>query len=400
MRLWGDTMTQAGLAPDFVIAARRQQQVAQLLRHQNADGGFASLRGGDSTMEATAAALTALGPDASDIVKPAKDLAIGWIRQRLANTWFDASARAPRAAAYAALAAADAIDAASLHYFSDTSATSSLPAIAEANIAAAFKHIHDPNAAAFWIKKMLDEDKPAKTIPLLNALAATDALSSDDVHAAMAKMTDDIRKGAPVDPQEAAGLLRAIATDNADAGKGRVLTGDETRAVSGVLVIRMPETAASASNGDAQPLSVTYVAEGKAAPVSGPAVTRHIYRMNGVELSPPAKPMRGEIYMVELKGAIPDLPDNAQLLLQDGDANALRPVGCPLSMKMDAPAFIPWFTTGGLTPLSSCEFSVHELSVVLAPASDDVSAFSVVYFAHIDAASVTDIPPARLRLAK
>ncbi|MGB9152602.1 MAG: hypothetical protein WCD70_05895 [Alphaproteobacteria bacterium] len=400
LRLWGEPLAQSGFAPDFLIAARRQEQLTRLLRHQNPDGGFAATSGSDSTMEDTASALTALGPDTSDIVKPAKNLAVAWLKQRLANTWFNDKEREPRAAAYAALAAADAIDAASLHYFSDISAPNPVPPIAEANIAAAFKHIHDPNAAAFWIKKMLDENKGVKTIPLLNALAATDALSSDDVHAAMAAMTDALRHGTKPDIKDAAELLRAIATDNADAGKARLTIGNETRNVSGVLALRLSDAGfAAARNDDSQLLSITYVSE-VAAHISNSAVARHIYRMNGVELSSSEKPIRGETYVVELKGTAPDLSDNEQILLQDGGANALRPIGCPISAKMDVPSFVPWLTMSDITPTFACEFSAHAVNVIVGPTDNDKAAFSVVYFAHIDAASPADIPPPRLRVLK
>ena len=371
----------------------------RLLRRQNADGGFAALRDGESTMEDTAAALTALGPDMSDAAKPAKALAIGWIKQRLANTWFNEKERDARAAAYAALAAADAIDPSSLHYFSDTSATLHLPVIAEANIAAAFKHIRDPDAAAFWIKKMLNENPHDQSVGLLNALAATDALSSDDVHAAMAAMTEALRKDNAVDIKDAAGLLRAIATDNADAGKGRVTAANETHNVTGVMVLRLAD-AGTARNDDAQPLAVTFVAEAKKVQMAKPGVTRHIYRMNGVELQPPAKPLRGEAYMVELKGSLPDINDDEKFLLQEEGGIALRPIGCPLPGKLETPAFIPWFTMKGLTPTADCEFSAHALNVVLTPEEDADGSFSVVYFAMIDAGSIADLPAPQLRILK
>lgn len=400
MRQWAGTLAQSGFVPDFLIAARQQEKLMQMLRHQNADGGFGAMRGEESTLEDTAAALTALGPDVSEPAKPARDLAVNWVKQRLANTWLNEKEREGRAAAYAALATANAIEPSSLHYFSDTSATLRLPPVAEANIAAAFKAIHDPDAAAFWIKKMLDENGSIKTIPLLNALAATDALSSDDVHAAMAAMTDALRRGKPVDVKDAAALLRAIATDNTDAGKGRLTMGGETRDVTGVLALRLSDAAtALAHNEEAQSLSVTLVAE-KNTPVSDTAVTRHIYRMNGVELSASAKPLRDEPYMIELKGAVPDLAGNEKILLQDGAANMLRPIGCPLSAKGDAPPFIPWFTTQHLAATDDCEFSPHEMNAVLAPTDNENAAFSLVYFAYIDAASAADIPPPRLRILK
>ena len=405
LRLWHDTLVQTGLAPDFWIAARMQEQVAQLLRHQNPDGGFAPYRGGESAMNDTAAALTALGADMSEQAKPAKTLAIGWLKQRLANTWLDEKERAPRAAAYAALAAADAIEPASLHYFSDTSALGTLPPIAKANIAAAFKHIRDPDAAAFWVKKMLDEDRGPKAIPLLNALSATDALSSDDVLAATSAMAQTLRHATSPNLLDAASLLRTIAANAANAGKWKVANGKETREISGVLTLRAGDPLFAAyRNSDTRPLSVTWVSEDEAPSPSsalprGASLARHVYRLNGVELSPSAKPVRGEIYMVELKGTSSAASEDAPLLLQEG-GNGVRPMGCPLSAKLDTLSFIPWFTTRSLTPLRACEFSPHALNVVLTPPENDNVSFSVVTFAHIDAPSVAEIPLPTLRVLK
>ncbi|MDR3424029.1 MAG: hypothetical protein P4M13_02980 [Alphaproteobacteria bacterium] len=402
LRLWKPVLAQTGLAPDFLIDARRQEQVEQMLRHQNPDGGFAPWRGADSSMDDTAAALTALGPDDSALAKPAKELAIGWLKQRLANTWVDEKERAPRAAAYAALAAADAVDPASLHYFSDTSATAPLPPLAEAHIAAAFKHIHDPDAAAFWIKKMLDENGSAQTVPLLNALAATDALPQGAVQAAMTQMAESLRRGQAPDLEDAAALLRAVSVDSANAGKGKRTNGKEIRDVSGVQVLRASDALAS-RNADAQPLFVsriTPVKEKALMPLpQGASITRHIYRLNGVELAAPAKAARGEIYMIELKGTLPPVAKGERILVQDG-GSGMRPLDCPLPPKLDTLSFIPWFTPRGLSPITACELSPREMSAVLAPSENDSPAFTLVTFARIDAASITDLPPPEARVLK
>jgi|GEM_PF-4518724 hypothetical protein len=398
LRLWRDTMDQAGIAPDFITDARERGYLARLLRHQNSDGGFAPYRGGDSTMEDTAVALVALGAASSKQAEPAKNLAIAWIKQRLSNTWFDEKERSSRAAAYAALAAADAIDPASLHYFSDTGATISLPPVTEAQIAAAFKRINDPDAAAFWIKKMLDENGRLRTIPLLNALTATDALPSDDVLAATSEMGDALRSGSVPEIKDAAALLRAIAANSALAGKGRIAGKNETRAISGVLALRGGDAPAYRSD-DTQLLYETFVSEADSLPLPHKAsLSRRIYRLNGIDLSPSAKPSRGEIYLVEIKGEIPTAAKGAPVLVQQ-NGNELRPVGCPLSPQLDTLSFIPWLTTHGLTPFSACEFSFHEIDVVLAP-SGDKSAFSIIFPARIDTQAISDVPMPKLRVLK
>jgi uncharacterized protein YfaS (alpha-2-macroglobulin family) len=407
LRLWGDTLAQSGFAPDIAIDARRQEWLMQLLNRQNTDGGFAAMLGGESTMVDTGAALTALGPDKSALGASTRALAVQWIQQRLSNTWVDEKERSDRAGAYAALAAADAIDPASLHYFSDTSANGDLPPIAEANIAAAFKHIHDPDAAAFWIKKMLDTNGSTKTIALLSALASTDALSSDDVHAAMREMVDLLRRGTAPSIADVAGLLGAIHADNDDAGDWRVTASGQTRGTSGVMVVPLNNaTAMALRNGDAGNLWITTVAAAQRAPSDQPAgvsITRHIYHLNGVELAQQGKPARGETYIVELKGIVPIVGPGEQILVHDGSVSALRPIGCPLSPKLDAPAFIPWFMPRDLTFITHCEKMPYEVNVLLAAnntANEPSTDFNLVYFAHIDAASISSLVPPRVRLLK
>ena len=217
-------------------------------------------------------------------------------------------------------------------------------------------------------------------------------------------MAEDINHGKQPAIQDVAGLLRALFTDAANAGKIKVGTSD---AAAGIAVIRQPANA-QALNNDTQALSVTSIALNAVPPAGKKAPTRHIYRLNGVELSAPAKPMRGEIYMVELGGSLPsattDMSADAlakaggRILLQESNDGSLRPVGCPMVSKMDTPAFIPWFTTHNLTPYSLCAFSPHSLNVVLTP--DDGDVFSTVYFAYIDAPSLAAIPTARLRILR
>jgi hypothetical protein len=401
LRLWRDTIDQAGIAPDFMTTAREKEYLAQLLRHQNPDGGFAPYRGGESAMDATAVAVIALSARNSGLADPARNLAVAWLKQRLANTWFDETERAQRAAAYAALAAADVLDPASLHYFSDTSASISLPAVAEAHIAAAFKRIKEPNAAAFWIKKMLDENGRQRTISLLNALSATDALSSDDVLAATAEMGAALRAGAAPEIKDAAALLRTIAINNAVAGKGRIANKEGSRPVFGVLALPF-SNAASYLNDDAQPLYITSVLEADTEPTSllrGASLERRVFRLDGVELSPESQLAQGEIHLVAIKSKMPSSIQNARILIQEG-GNGLRPIGCPLSKELDMQSIVPWLTSREMTPIISCEFSPLGINVVLPSPENEPLSFSAVYFARVDARTIADIPLPRLQILK
>ncbi|MFA5040350.1 MAG: hypothetical protein WC464_01785 [Bdellovibrionales bacterium] len=401
LRLWRDTIDHIGIAPDFMTSAREKAYLAQLIRHQNPDGGFAPFRGKESSLNDTSAALRALGPSALKEAAPAKERAIVWIKQQLSNSWIDEKERTPRAAAYAALAAADAVDPASLHYFSDTCATSSLPAVAEANIAAAFKRIKEPDAAAFWIKKMLDENDGEKTIPLLNALASTDALSSDDVLAAMAETGAAMRVGNVPEIKDAAALLRAVAVNNALSGKGRIANKEGSRPVTGVLALRTEDSAAYI-NDDDEPLYATPVTESEISFVSrarGASLTRKVFRLDGVELPPESQPARGEFHLVAIQGDLSSGTKGAPILVQDG-GNGLRPNGCPLSDKLDTQPIVPWLSLSDMTPVATCEISPFGIDMVFSPPDSYPFSFSAVFFARIDAQAMTDIPLPKLRILK
>jgi uncharacterized protein YfaS (alpha-2-macroglobulin family) len=400
LRHWRDTIHQAGIAPEFISSAREDAFLRQMLSHQNKDGGFSAYRGaGESTIRATAAAVTALGP--LQTAEPAKKMAINWLKQRLANTWFDESEREERASAYAALAAANAMDASSLHYFSDTSASRRLSPVADAQIAAAFKQIREPDAAAFWIKKMLDENGRLKTISVLNALAATDALSSDDVIAATAEMAALLKNRGVPEIKETAALLRVIATNNMLAGKIRIASDKDSRVGSGVLALPVNDASAYRNNSNEQ-LHVTLVDEdpsGTSIVSLGTSVTRHIYRLNGVELTPGTRPARGEIYLVHLKGEVAAGAKGMPILVQSGGVG-LRPVGCPLSPQLGTLSFIPWLSSHELSPFAACEYTPHQINVVLPGSENEKHAFSIAYFARVDVPSISELAQPQLRLLK
>ncbi len=385
LKTWEFAIDQIGMAPAFAAAARRQSRFAQLLGYQNPDGGFGPLRDSESTMEDTAFALEALSVGSTESGAAAKNLAISWLKQRLANTWFEEKERNSRAAAYAALARAEALDAASLHYFSDVSATSALSPKAHAQLAAAFKKTKDPNAAAFWIKKMLSDHGQLRTPSVLSALAQTDALSSDDVLATMAETAEGLHRGERPSLKEAASLLGAIAANNINAGKSKLSSGSESRDFWNIFVLRGGDPALpNYQNADSDMLYLTAVhrsAPAKAAPRAG-VVMRRIYRMNGVELQLPAKPIKGEAYLIGLEGKIPPKSKGKALIVQDG-GNGLRPKGCALSKQLNALSFIPWFTAANLTKTYSCVFSAHHIGFAVLPVENDETV-SAAYFGFID----------------
>lgn len=399
LRTWGGVLAQTGLAPDHFIAARHDAWLAQLLKRQNADGGFGRMRGEDSAIADTAAAVTGLAAEESPTAQPAREKAVAWLRQKLSNTWFDENEREARAAIYAALAAARAQDVPSLHYFSDTSLNARLSPEAQASLAAAFKQIRAFDAAAFWVKKLLAEKGGGYSPALLGALSATDALSSDETRKAAAAMAAAIAAGQTPDFVDAASVLRALAADNDNADKAHIILDGKERGFHDAWAIRADDPAfAKLSNADPQPLYVTFAKE-TVRPAKRAAVTRRLYRLNGVELSPQTKPSRGETYMVELTGDVPPLDNDAQLLIHDQSDTDLRPLGCALSPKLHTLSFIPWFSTNDLTPVTTCETTAFALDAALQPAPDSKT-FRMVYFARLEGKAAADFLPAAARIVK
>ncbi len=401
LKSWEGTLEQVGIAPGYAVAARRQKQMQQLLTYQNKDGGFGPYRDSESTIEGTSAALEAL--TSYERTLPAKNLAIAWLKQRLANSWFEEKERNARAAAYAALARANAADRAGLHYFADISSTAALSPEAEANIAAAFKFIKDHDASAFWIKKMIEDNGKLRTPAVLNALSTTDALSSDDVISSMNEMGQAIRSALRPELKDAAGLLRAVAANNENAGKSRLLNGKELREFLNVLVLKGNESVLQAyRNDDPEPLFMTIISQTQ--PSSSKAshddvMVRRLYRMNGVEVSSPAKPVTGELYLIGLEGKLPRGAKGKSFVVEDG-GNWIRPKSCVLSRQMNTLSFIPWFTVGNLSKTSHCIYSDHEINFIVAPTTNDEGTFSTAYFAYIDSQSVAELPPPKMRLLK
>jgi hypothetical protein len=399
LRLWGGVIAQTGLVPDIYVAARHDAWLAQLLKRQNADGGFGQMRGEDSSIADTAAAVRGLAAEESATAQPARDKAVAWLKQKLSNTWFDENEREARAAIYAALAAARAQDVPSLHYFSDTSLNARLSPEAQASLAASFKQIRAFDAAAFWVKKLLAEKGEGYSPALLGALAATDALSSDETRKAAADMATALAAGKTPDFVDAAAVLRALAADNDNAGKAHIILDGKERGFHDAWAIRAADPAfAKLANADPQPLYATFVKE-TARPAKRATVTRRLYRLNGVELSPQTKPAHGETYMVELTGDVPPLDNGAQLLIHDQSGTDLRPLGCALSPKLHTLSFIPWFSTNDLTPVATCETTAFALDAALQPAADSKT-FRMVYFARLEGKAAADFLPATARIVK
>ncbi|MDE2030128.1 MAG: hypothetical protein KGI97_06150, partial [Alphaproteobacteria bacterium] len=181
-------------------------------------------------------------------------------------------------------------------------------------------------------------------------------------------------------------------------GKWKLATGKKTRDMAGIYAVRLNAAALTLRNGGAQPLTVTFAARGEAPrvkPVASIAAVRRIYRINGVALSPQARPAPGETYIVEVKGRLPALKDGVKILLHDGAGAALRPVSCALPKKLDTLSFLPWLDARTLSFLDACAFTPYGIDAALSP---DGGTFRIAYFAHIDADSAAALPPPDMRV--
>jgi uncharacterized protein YfaS (alpha-2-macroglobulin family) len=165
LRLWQDGIVHANMSSLAQLEALKNQLLIRLILRQNSDGSFSPMPAADASMESTSVAVIALSHIDQPFVKPVIDEATNWLRHKLENSWFDEHQRSSRAIAYAALAAADRLDVASLHYFADTSVDKSLPTLAAAELAFAFAKINDRDKTQFWLE-MAHPKKNPSPIPL------------------------------------------------------------------------------------------------------------------------------------------------------------------------------------------------------------------------------------------
>jgi uncharacterized protein YfaS (alpha-2-macroglobulin family) len=394
LRLWRDVILAAGLMSDMMFEARRRDLLLRLLARQKADGSFPSLSDDESELINSSAALIALAPlsqmspmpDGLLATKPAVDQTVTWLHDRLSNTWFDEKERVERAKAYAALAIADRLDMASLHYFSDTSAGKDLPALASVQLAAAFALNGDRDASQFWLNKAnIQKGSSDIAPPLLTLLAQNPFIAPHDLLRALEKLSHDNAQQSASGFGERVAFLRALWNVTNRAGTWNVTLNNVEQNAHTVLVAGIPERNPSFTvrNPMDRPLFlVTLRATPKAAPPSA-TLTRHIYRMNGSEMSDADTLDRDQVYLIALEG--PWVGDNDSFLgIHDDLSPAMHPEGCILDTALTASAGLSWLKGFVLTTPTICEKSVQSMNVLLTRGAKNKGPWRIAYLAKAD----------------
>jgi uncharacterized protein YfaS (alpha-2-macroglobulin family) len=392
LRLWHDVIAASGLLPEQALRAEEDELAKRLIARQQGDGGFPLLPGGKSDFAGTAAALTILSQIQQPMTAPVVQQAADWLKHRLENTWFDEQERPLRAAAYAALAAADKLDPSSLHYFADAGTDKPMPPLAAVQLAAAFTKINDRDKANYWLGAAHvgknASDIPAELLPLLAANPFSDP---HDLLAALEKLSGDITKK-PQDISNLTAFLRAMANVQNRAGDWRVSINKNDRNARGVLVLPWPEkeVAPVLRNISERPFYVSLAQEVKVAPPKS-AIERRIYRLDGNEANGDLK--QGETYVMMLQGPWP-MNEKLPVFVHDDSGPALRPAGCVAEIPGND--FLAWLRTSPLTPLQACE-QMGGTTYILIEHAEGASSWRVAYLVKAETAGAFDLQKPRAR---
>jgi len=364
LRLWSETLVAAGLLSEAEFRLRQNDILMRLLARQNSDGGFADVPDhAAGSLTATAAALQSLAPLADAAAKTAADQAASWLRHRLENTWFDDRERQERAAAYAALAVAGKLDLASLHYFSDTSATKTMSPLAAAQIAYAFAAINDKDAAKFWLDKIHTDDKGV-TADMLPILLANPFFVAQDIQPILEKTAGTVHD-----------KLRALWLRQNRAGSWRVTLGKVEKNQQGVLVLpQTGPTPLSLRNSSDRPIYLAVASVDKNPDAKTP-VTRRITTLEGGEVG--AHFARGAVYVVTLEGAWA----GDHLVVHEDATPALSPITCAIDAP-NADGFLGWLAYKTIVAPTACEKSGNGLAILLQRADGNSAPWRIAYLAE------------------
>ena len=413
LRLWHDVLLASGLLTDSAAAGLERDLTQRLLIRQQLDGGFAALPGGTSELAATAAALLALpngnagqpnvvpvsatNAESNEASRAALRAAIpptaDWLQHRLENTWFDEQERPARAAAYAALAAVDRLDAAGLRYFADTSADKNLPPVAAAQLAAAFARLNDRGQALAWLNAAHVTANPSSGL-----LAWVMNNPFADAGASAATLTELAGSAIAIaaDGTGQADWLRAMAALQARAGRWQTTLGRVEITQTGVYVTALPAGVAPLAlrNSGDRPLHALTIDSVREPVTTGP-LTRRLNHLDGSAVKDGAL-TAGEVVVVTLEGpaGLATAGTDGTIAITDMPAPALRPIGCALAAP-DAGGdphgdFLGWLRGAGLTPKPVCEAADDHLTFLLPPDGSD-SGWRLAYLAQVGLAGSYDL---------
>lgn len=381
-----DLMAASGLLSDADSRAMVKDGLSRLLARQNGDGGFGLVPGDRSSdLMATAAALEAMTGADENFVPAAREQAVRWLQRRLENTWFDDKERPLRARAYAALARAGRLDAASLHYFSDTSAEKTVTAELAVQLAYAFFAMNDRPASSYWLDRFAtaeDQTLRAATVEYLirNAYAANDL-----VRRAYQSFTRE--NGAALAHWH--GLLSFWAM--AERYPARVTIDGVEKTIGGVLALAVTDKDIQIKNTDADAsLAVHTVVAARR--TRGGKIQRRIYTLSGSEAVGTLN--RNGAYVVVLGGTWP--AGQSSLRVHENPQPYLTPLGCAFQPSGD---FAVWLDRAALAHVRGCDLGAGGIDILLARESNAGDAWRVAYIARARDGDARRIPPPEMAVS-
>jgi len=398
MQLWHDAMRNSGLLPEQAFFSRQQNLLTRLALRQRPDGGFAPQPGVEADMVSTSYALSAMATANQPNLKPTMDQAADWLKRHLDNSWFDEAERPERAAAYAALADADRLDNASLHYFTDTSADKNLPPLAALQLAAALAKSGDQDKANYYIEAAhIARNSPDIAKDLLPLIAASNSFDIHDILPALEKLSVEKIKKAPASGSIIMSFLRSMGHVQNRTGTWRVALNNGEQNVKNILIAPVPETSPlTVRNPGDKALYVTEAHITKISTVKDDAITRHIYKLNGTEASGETL-NRDESYLIIVEGPWPDDDPNSVILMRDNVSPALRPTSCALGGALETNESLAWIKAQGLTATTQCEKTDRTIDASLTHHDTGTKTWRVAYLAKAEWAGVFTLSAPRMR---
>ena len=392
---WRNVIIDAGILPEKIWQQRQHDVLVRLLQRQKSDGSFADFSQQDGGIADTAAVVMALATTDEAMAKTAMTASADWLAKMLGNSWFDEKERASRAAAYAAMAAADRLDIASLYYFADTSLDKPMPALAAAQLALAFAKVKDRPKVMVWTQKaQADFDKPDFDPAVLAVLAANPLLDPLDKQPVLQRLLDR-RANAPAPVfRDDAVILSTLYRIVSRASDWHVQIDNEPRNGQGIGVTRQAK--ASIRNLGDKPVFLAVTHETGAHPAASANITRHVYRMNGSLLSDRQAFERDATYVIVIEGE--GVKDRATPIFIHDDVNPLiAPITCALEPDVMTSDALDWLRRMPPSASQACEISPRAIDVALVPANADAPNWRVVYLAKAKASGFFRFSPPLMR---
>ena len=383
LQRWRAVIVNGGLMPETMVAAQQRHLAQRLILLQNTDGGFPGVSGSANDIASTAAALVALNAWDAGGTKQAAQKAAQWLKHQLENTWFDEAERPQRAAALAALATTRKLDAASLHYFSDTSSDKALPPLASLQLAYAFSTINDHDKSNYWLSRGgVQKGDPDISTALLAWLIDAQLFNMDDALPALRKTGERLSNDG-LSAHDVDDYLMALAAVQQHAQPAHVTINGTDKDLRGLMAFAIEDKPATLRNPDDKPVYVSELRydNAPAQTQDGGTILRRLYSVNGQALGDISTLQKGSIYFVVLEGNGADEAKPSPILIHETGAPALSPLGCAISGASDD---MGWIKELAITPPADCITTNDGLDITIATDGEQHGNWRVGYFAKAE----------------